>query len=158
MDTTNHFEALRLRLEEQLRADIELLQEAHRVKLRAFETVWRTQAEVSLMPAPPRAERLPVAGLSAGAAARTPAGAAGAGNRVVGWSVLSAIQQKWDQIPEVFDKNDVTAALGFTPKRATLFRSLEELRADGWIKIESLSHGRTPARFRKLAHPDSESA
>jgi len=152
----NHFEALRARLEDQLRADIELLQEAHRVKLRAFETVWRAQADVAQTPqmpqmrTSPEAERLPVAAL--------PAGAAGTENRTGGWSVFYAIQEKMDQIPEVFDKNDVIRALGFTPKRATLFRALDELRIAGWITGESPSEGRQPARFRKLARPGSESA
>jgi hypothetical protein len=146
MDIPNHFEALRARLEEQLRADIELLQEAHRVKLRAFETVWRAQAEVAQMPAPPVVERQPAADTE------------GAGSRTSGWSVFHAIQEKWDRIPEVFDKNDVVAALDFTPKRATLFRALEELRAEGAIQVESPSEGRHPARFRKLARPDGESA
>ncbi|HEY2737828.1 MAG TPA: hypothetical protein VGK45_05445 [Thermoanaerobaculia bacterium] len=140
----NHFEALRARLEEQLRADIELLQEAHRVKLRAFETVWRTQAEVAQMQTPPP----PVA-------TAAPAEPADTGNRTGGWTVLFSIQEKMDQIPEVFDKNDVAAALGFMPKRATLFRALDELRLDGWIQDESPSEGRRPARYRKLAQPDS---
>jgi len=140
----NHFEALRARLEEQLRADIELLQEAHRVKLRAFETVWRAQAEVAQMQAPPPA------------APMAPIGTAETGNRTEGWSVLFSIQEKMDQMPEVFDKNDVAAALGFMPKRATLFRALDELRADGWIQDESPSEGRRPARYRKLAQPDSQ--
>lgn len=139
----NHFEALRARLEEQLRADIELLQEAHRVKLRAFETVRQAQAEVAQMEALP----LPAA---------APASTAEMGGRTVGWTVLYSIQDQWDQLPEVFDKNDVAAALGFMPKRATLFRALDELRADGWIKDESPSEGRRPARYRKLAPPDSQ--
>jgi len=142
----NHFEALRARLEDQLRADVELLHEAHRVKLRAFETVWRAQADVgqmAQMQAPP-----PVV-------ATAPAEPTDIGNRTGGWAVLFSIQEKMDQIPEVFDKNDVAAALGFMPKRATLFRALDELRADGWIQDESPSEGRRPARYRKLAQPDS---
>jgi len=142
----NHFEALRARLEEQLRADIELLQEAHRVKLRAFETVWRAQAEVAQMQAPP-----PPAPAALASTTET-------GSRTEGWSVLFSIQEKMDQIPEVFDKNDIAAALGFMPKRATLFRALDELRLDGWIKDESPSEGRRPARYRKLAQPDSQSS
>jgi hypothetical protein len=153
MDTTNPFEALRARLEEQLRADVELLHEAHRVKLRAFETVWRAQAEVAQraqMPAPPAVDWLP--------AAQAPVSLGGSKSRKAGWSVFYAIQEKWDQIPEVFDKNDVAAALGSTPKRATLFRALEALRADGLLAEESRSEGRHPARYRKLGRPVSESA
>jgi hypothetical protein len=124
-----------------------LLHEAHRVKLRAFETVWRAQAEVAQMPPAPPA-----------VATAAPVEPSDTGNRTEGWSVLFSIQEKMDQMPEVFDKNDVAAALGFMPKRATLFRALDELRADGWIQDESPSEGRRPARYRKLAQPDSQSA
>src|SRR6185369_10752862 len=147
MEPTNPFEALRARLEEQLRADVELLHEAHRVKLRAFETVWRAQADVAQvaqMPTPP-ADWLP--------AAKASVSTGGTKNRTTGWSVFNAIQEKWDQIPEVFDKNDVAVALGSTPKRATLFRALEALRADGLIVEESRSQGRHPAQYRKVGRP-----
>jgi len=149
---TDPFEVLRARLEEQLRADVELLHEAHRVKLRAFETVWRAQADVAQIaqiPAPP-ADWLP--------AAKAPVSAGGTKNRTAGWSVFNAIQEKWDQIPEVFDKNDIAVALGSTPKRATLFRALDALRADGLLVEESRSEGRHPARYRKVGRPVSESA
>jgi hypothetical protein len=147
----NHFEALRARLEEQLRADIELLHEAHRVKLRAFETVWRTQADLAqIPPSPGPGERRSLVS--------PPAATVQARSRTEGWSVLFALQEKMDEIPEVFDKNDVARVLGFTPKRATLFRALDELRKEGWIQDESLSEGRHPARFRKLSPPDTESA
>src|SRR5262249_18510100 len=147
----NHFEALRARLEEQLRADVELLYEAHRVKLRAVETVWRAQVDLAQTPPSPGAvERLPVLTLPAGPAATAPADAPPTVRRTEGWSVLFAIQEKMAQIPEVFDKNDVIRALEFAPKRATLFRALDELRSDGWIADESPSEGRKPARYRKL--------
>jgi hypothetical protein len=155
----DHFEALRARLEEQLRADVELLHEAHRVKLRAFETVWRVQADLAQMPpSPGPGERRPVLSLPAAAADKAPAATAQVRKRTEGWSVFFALQEKMDEIPEVFDKNDVARVLGFTPKRATLFRALDELRQEGWIKDERLSEGRHPARFRKLARPDTESA
>jgi hypothetical protein len=145
-------EAIRARLEEQLRADVELLYEAHRVKLRAFETVLRTQADLAQAPAPAGALSRPLP-LPAETAQAT---ATHAQSRTEGWSVLLAIQEKMDRIPEVFDKSDVIRVLGFMPKRATLFRALDELRSRGWITNERASQGRKPARFRKLAHPESE--
>jgi hypothetical protein len=62
-----------------------------------------------------------------------------------------AIEEKLGEFSEVFDRNDVVRVLGFAPKRATLFRALDELRADGRIAEESRGEGRRPARFRKLA-------
>jgi hypothetical protein len=140
--------ALRARLEEQLRADIALLQEAHRIKLRAFETVWQTQADLAAAPAPASgADPLP---------ASAPPGETK--KRNARWSLFFAIEEKLGELPEVFDRNDVVRVLGFAPKRATLFRALDELRADGRIAEESRSEGRQPARFRKLAGPQIQSA
>jgi hypothetical protein len=144
------FAALRARLEEQLRADIELLHEAHRVKLRAFETVWRAQADVAAEPpargAAVRAPRLTI-----------PEVVSSPPPRMGGWSALNAIEEKMDELPEVFDKNDVIRAIGFTPKRATLFRAFDQLREEGWIANAESSSGRQPARFRKLPPPEPES-
>jgi hypothetical protein len=148
---SHQIDVLRARLEEQLRADIELLQEAHRVKLRAFETVWRVQEDLAQTPAPSGTAGRPQA------SARPAAPRAEPKRRTEGWSVLFAIQEKMDEIPEVFDRTDVVRVLGFTPKRATLFRALDELRNDGWIADERPSEGRQPAQFRKLCRPDSES-
>jgi hypothetical protein len=67
-------------------------------------------------------------------------------------------EEKIGEIPEVFDRNDVVRVLGFAPKRATLFRALDELRDDGRIAEESPSKGRQPAQFRKLAGPQAQSA
>jgi hypothetical protein len=145
---TDPIAALRARLEEQLRVDIELLQEAHRIKLRAFETVWRTQADLAAAPAP----------ASGAAPLPSPAPPAETKKRNGRWSLLFAIEEKIGEIPEVFDRNDVVRVLGFSPKRATLFRALDELRADGRIAEESPSEGRQPARFRKLAGPQAQSA
>jgi hypothetical protein len=153
------FEALRARLEEQLRADIELLHEAHRIKLRAFETVWRVQAELGQTTTPnlkeSPEERPALAPPSTGVTDQAPRRAP---QRNEGWTVFFALQEKMDELPEVFDKNDVARVLGFTPKRATLFRTLDELRKEGWIANERPSEGRHPARFRRLARPETESA
>jgi hypothetical protein len=150
----NRLDALRARLEEQLRADIELLQEVHRVKLRAFETVWRAQADLAeTATSAGTGERRPVLSLPTGT---TETGTAQPVPRPEAWSVLFAILESWDEIPEIFDKNELARVLGFTPKRATLFRALDELRRDGCLKKESESEGRTPARFRKLSRPEMD--
>lgn len=144
--TPVELEALRLRLEEQLRADVELLYEAHRVKLRAFETVLRAQSDVgSTVEAevirPPRALEAAVE------PAREPARQA---PRRKAWSVLDAVEEALEQVPELFDKNDLHRVIGQVPSRATLARALEMLIRDGRIRVEQEGTGRQPALYRKL--------
>jgi hypothetical protein len=147
----SRFEALKARLEDQLRADIELLYEAHRAKLRAFETVWRTQAELDPSlepplpgtPAPPRR----VLTLPAAPTAPGPSGTADTGEA---WAVHNAVVELLPRLPELFDKNDVERALGFTPSRSTLFRALDDLQREGVITVEAAGRGRTPSKFRKV--------
>ena len=141
--TPADFEALRLRLEEQLRADIELLYEAHRVKLRAFETVLRAQTDVC-HPVSAEVTRPPLVLAAAPEPAREP-------SRRKAWSVFDAVEEALEQVPEVFDKNDLHRAIGQTPSRATLARTLQMLVSDGRIKVEQVGSGRYPTLFRKLS-------
>lgn len=144
--TPAEFEALRLRLEEQLRADIELLYEAHRVKLRAFETVLRAQADVSCGGYTVAAEvtRPSLALAASPEPPREP-------SRRKAWSVFDAVEEALEQVPELFDKTDLHRAIGQTPSRATLARTLEMLVRDGRIKVEQVGVGRQPTLFRKLS-------
>lgn len=141
--TPAEFEALRLRLEEQLRADVELLYEAHRVKLRAFETVLRSQVEVGYTV---EAERpLPPLAL---AATTEPAHEP---SRRTAWSVFDAVEEALEQVPELFDKTDLERVIGQKPSRATLARTLGMLVREGRIKVEQVGVGRQPTLFRKLS-------
>jgi len=146
--TQDEFEKMRERLEEQLRVDVEMLYEAHRVKLRAFETIARAHAELhgEEAPAPPaRGRRRSVLTLPAAPAAPEPP----ARTRGKAGAVFDAVQAVFDQLPEEFDKNDLHRALGFVPNRPTLFRALELLQEEG-VAIAKPGLGRIPTRFRKL--------
>jgi len=156
------FDVLRLRLEEQLRADVELLYEAHRIKMRAFETVWRAQAELdaALQSPPP-----PPAGSGKRQEAitllpsRTPPPTASPeedGREIL--PVPDAVIAAFHQLPEVFDKHDVHRVLGFEPSRSTLFRVLKDLIQEGSLRVESTGTGRRTSRFRKLTarHHEAE--
>jgi hypothetical protein len=130
-------ETLRARLEEQLRRDIEILQEAHRIKLRAVETIRQARAEpmraaspVPTAPPPPQPPR------------QTRRGA---------WSVINELEALLPKLPEEFDKRDVIARLGYTPSKATLARAFDVLRQEGVLAISETGIGRQPSRFRKLA-------
>jgi hypothetical protein len=156
--TQDEFEKLRARLEEQLRMDVEMLYEAHRVKLRAFETIRRAHAELRGEEMP---EEVPVPGAGRRRTVLTLPSAVPAApapravlpperTRSKAWSVILGIEEALDQVPEEFDKHDLMRALGYEPSRATLFRALETLRQEGIIALIEQGTGRTPSRFRKL--------
>jgi hypothetical protein len=154
------YEIYRQRLEDQLRADVELLYEAYRAKLRAYETVLRTRAEIgagpwpppdltlSLPPAPGLPETSPPPPVPAAAPARAPKRP-----RSRAFSVIVAVEDALDELEDVFDRNDLLRALGFKPHRATLYRVLEELTSNGVLAIEELGSGKQPTRYRKLTSP-----
>jgi len=145
------FVVMRERLEEQLRADIELLHQAHRAKLRAFETVWRVHGDLAQTPGYPGAgQALPFLELPAVPAPQATASVETGPRRKEAWADWNAIAEAIERLPEVFDKNDIVHVLGYAPKRATLYRALDELRKEGFIVKESESEGRQPRRFRKL--------
>jgi len=152
--TQEEFEKLRTRLEEQLRADVEMLYEAHRVKLRAFETIRRAQAELEgeEIPSagPPFEGRRAVLKLPA-PMSEAPAPAPPIKTRGKAGEVLAAVEEALERIPDEFDKNDLHRALGFAPSRPTLFRALDTLRQEGVLAVAEPGSGRTPSRFRKLS-------
>ena len=151
-------EIYRQRLEDQLRADVELLYEAYRAKLRAYETVLRTRAEIGAGPWPPPDLTLslpPAPGLGdapppvpAAAPARAPKHP-----RSKAFSVIEAVENALDKLEDVFDRNDLIRVLGFEPHRATLYRVLDVLTTEGALTIEELGSGKQPTRYRKLTSP-----
>lgn len=149
--TQDEFEKLRARLEEQLRLDVEMLYEAHRVKLRAFETIRQARAELERSERPPVStafsiERRPVSALRAAPPAPAPPVATRSGS----WSVLDRILEALGELPEEFDKYDLVRVLGQEPSKATLARALDGLCQEKVIAITQKGVGRFPARFRKL--------
>jgi hypothetical protein len=150
---TGDYERYRLRLDAQLRADVELIYEAYRAKLRAYETVARARGEdfvslpaaelpFALPPAPapeppPRLVSAPPA-----APARSPA-----------HQVEGALLAVWDQLPEVFDRADLVKLLGLEPRRSTLHRVLLRYVREGALEREDGPGGRYLLRYRKLQAP-----
>ncbi len=156
--TSDSYERLRERLEEQLRADIELLQEAHRAKLRALETVARARGELEGRPgaaaADPSAapatvrEAAPVAPAPRAAPPAPPARK----NRGA-YEIHEAVEAALAKVGETFDRNDLCAALGFVPSRSTLYRVLGDLMQERKIDLVGAASGNQPTRYRKLATP-----
>ncbi|MGH7486800.1 MAG: hypothetical protein ACREMY_14545 [bacterium] len=55
------------------------------------------------------------------------------------------------QVPEVFNRNDICEALGYDPDRGSLYRVLQDLRAEGALVIESYGGGNAPTIYKKTA-------
>jgi hypothetical protein len=156
----NRFEILRERLEEQLRADVELLYEAHRTKMRAFETVWRAQAELdpSLQPPPPppaSGSRRQIVTLLPEIEPSQPPVEQPSGPKK---SLASLVFAVFNSLPEVFDKHDLCRALGFTPSSSSLHRVITELIEQEWIRLETEGTGRIGNTYRKIAMVADEEA
>ena len=129
--TREQYEERRRALEEQLRADIALVQAAHEVRVRSLERLWQGAREGNerVVPATPAAVRNP----------SRPRG-----------SVLDDLEAALPRLPDVFDKRDVVGVLGYKPSRATLFRALQQLQKDREIAIRDHSAGGSLTRYRKL--------
>jgi hypothetical protein len=145
------YERLRERLEEQLRADIELLQEAYRVKMRALETVAHARGEIAVPSVLVADSRPALPPGSPPAEAAAPAAPAPVRKRSRAFAIHDAVEDALEQVGETFDRNDLCAALGFKPSRATLYRVLSELIEQRRIAFGEPVTGNQPTRYRKLA-------
>jgi hypothetical protein len=142
--TRNEYEQRKRRLDEQLRVGIEWLQTAHRQQVEALDLLWATGAEEGEDPA--AAELRPVAPFQpAPAQPQAPARP----RRRRAWELYGEVLGVLGKVPEVFDRNHICEQLGYEPDRASLFRTLEQLRDAGVLAREAWGAGRTPTRYRK---------
>ena len=115
-------------MEEQLRTGIELLRAAHRRQVEALEVLWNGKGEK------------PVAARSV---APTPVPRQKTGE------LYSDVVGALAKVPDVFTRDDLLACLGYQPNRASLYRILQDLIADGVLATASPGGGRTPSSYRK---------
>lgn len=152
MMTREEYERRKRRLEEQLAEGIELLRAGFRQQIRALELVWITTAaeDVTLasIPATVTSRGEPSGSVTTAAPphrakpSRRPRQKAGKL-----WEDVDAI---FDDLPQVFDRNDVVRALGYEPERSSLHRVMRSFRLAGDIVIKVLSAGRTPVKYEKV--------
>jgi len=64
--------------------------------------------------------------------------------------VLEDVWERFAELPEVFDQQDVIRALGYAVPRATLYRVFGELLREQRVVLEEGSRGPNPTRYRKL--------
>jgi len=165
---TGDYERFRQRLEEQLRADMELLYEGYRAKLRAYEMVAQLRGELDVEPWPPvemarsllpAAEPARLSPASPESVVPAPQAAPPpAPPRRKAYELFDAITGAFAALPEVFDKRDLARVLGFMPRRSTLHGSLQFLLDDRVIAIEAYGSGNQPTRYRKLTPPSVPSS
>lgn len=139
--TRDEYERRKRRLEEQLRAGIELLESAHRAQVRALDLVWMLQAEEGVTP------------LDRAAPEVSPKPAPDRPRRKTGPEVAADVDRAFALLPETFDRNDVCEVLGYEPDRGVLYRAIHGLLEAGYLRVESDGTGRTPTRYRKTSGP-----
>ena len=133
--TREEYEECRRRLDEELRAGRELLEASHRAQVRALDLHWQAEKGSAAPPHAPPPEKRP----------RRPA-----------LELYDAILERLDELPEVFTKDDLCRALGETPDRRALYRVMQDLAREGWIRLEDRGRSRIPSSYRRLASPASE--
>lgn len=124
------FERRRRALEEQLEKDLELVREAHRVKLRALDDL-----RAAATGEPPKAKPVPIASEKPKRPPRY---------------LAEALEDVWDQLPAEFDKEDLYRLLGHQPPRATLDRAITELLQRKKIVVRQTSVGWHRTRYQKV--------
>jgi hypothetical protein len=155
--TSRDHERFRRQLEKQLRADVELIYGAYCAKLRAYEVMHRLHGELDtdlLLPAE-LTLRLPPAALPA---TPKPAPAPAPPPRNAPHELYLAVLETLEKLPELFDRSQVNAALGYEPRRPSLYRVLRDLESAGWLAVEERGEGRLSNLYRKLPPPDSPAA
>jgi hypothetical protein len=145
--TRHEYEQRKQRLDEQLRAGIELLEAAHRAQVRALDLVWMLQAEegggglaleVPVVAPPPGGPPAPAAPRR-----RSPG------------EMVDDLNQAFWRLPETFTRRDVCAVLGYEPDRGALYRILQDLVKDGFAAVQSLGEGKRATVYRKIERAPS---
>lgn len=150
--TSRDHERYRRQLEKQLREDVELLYAGYTAKLRAYEMLHALPGEsdpVRLLPAGLPLTLAPAA-LPAAPAPAVPAPAPAPPPRSRPNELYYALSAALEKLPDPFDRHDVEAVLGFSPRRASLYRVLGELANEGSIALVSHGEGTRTNRYRKL--------
>ena len=147
--TREEYEQRKRRLEEQFRAGIELLEVGYREQMRALELVWKARSGEGTAPAPP-AVRETVPPAVRVEAPSGPAPAAPQQRRRGAGELREEVLEALDSLPEVFDRNQVCAVLGYEPDRSSLFRILRQLTYEDVLALEKFGRGRVTTKYRKI--------
>jgi hypothetical protein len=144
--THNEYEQAKRRLEDSRRAGLDLVEAAYQAQLRALEMVRSLLAggavDTPLLTTAPTTSPVTVA---------APAPPPPPRQRRQTGDVAEELRGIYRQLPETFGRSDIHALLGYKPDRGALYRILAALSTKGIIVIETVSLGRSPAVYRKIA-------
>lgn len=155
--TRSEYEARRRALEEQLRADIALIQAAHETRLRSLERLWQAANEAEEPnPGPSQAAERPARAETTPAAVPVPPAAEPKPPARPRGQVLADLLDILPELPEVFERPDIIKALGYEPSRSSLHRALAKLLEAGEIVVESRSDGGILASYRRVGEGGAE--
>jgi len=136
--TREDYEEQKRRLAEQHRALLEMVEAAHQTQLRALEIVWRMMSgegsAEALLPRP---------------AAAVPPPAPPAKRRQKAGELYNDVVAALPRLSEPFTQSDVCAVIGYTPDRGSLYRTLQDLRLEGSLDVQSSGSGSQPTRYRR---------
>jgi len=127
--TRDDYEERRKRMDEELRAGIELLQAAHAAQVRALDLVWMSSGDQAPAMAPPPGEPM---------VSSAPPAPAKKKRQPIG-QLYEDVCAAVERYPERFDRGDVCRLLGYEPNRGSLVRVLQELLAEKLFAVEA--HG-----------------
>jgi hypothetical protein len=156
--TREEYEDRKRRLDEQLRAGVELLEAAHRQQVRALDLVWMATTEEAVEIPRPAAAEVPRPGPQPAAPAPAPPAPPPKPRRREPGELRDEVAAALAQVPDVFDRNDLCRALGYPPDRGSLYRALMELVSEGVIAIEKRGEGKRKSLYKRLgpATPPAE--
>lgn len=137
--TRNEYEARRRRLDEELRAAMELLKAGHLAQVQMLDLLWKLSTDGTAAPATP--DPSPI-GPVAQEPARQP-------RRRGPGELVDEVIDLLPKLPELFTKDDVAKILAEPADRSSLFRVLQELQANGWFKLDRAGQGRYPTVYRQ---------
>lgn len=145
--TRDEYERSKGWLEEQRRVGIELIETAYQAQVRALDLVWMLQVEGA---GAERATAL-VTSEPAAPAADSPAPLPAAEPAEPRWPIewQADLRAGFSRLPESFTRRDICELLGYEPGRASLFRYLKDLVAEGVISIEAGGEGRRATVYRR---------
>ncbi len=138
--TREEYEQRKLKLAEQLREGVALLEEGYQRQLRALELIWIADSNGAAVPPQQR----PIAATVPATPPRKPAR-----HRLAPGQLREDVETALAQMPEVFDRNDLLRALGYGPERSSLHRVLDRLVNEGVLVLDSYGAGKIAAKYRK---------
>jgi len=129
--TREEYDARRRRLDEELRAGLDLLQTGHTEKIRALNLLWTSGSGGPLSGEASTVDQSPP-------------------QRRLAGQLEADVRAALEHCPEVFQTGDLCRLLGYQPNRGNLYRLLQELLTGGVIAYENKGQGRAGSKYRKL--------